>query len=229
VTKHAYGVPTSFSTEYGTSGPVVAFNAEYDALPGIGHACGHNLIATTSIASFLGLASYLKESKSRGRVRLIGTPAEEGGGGKLKLIDAGAYDDVDACLMIHPLPGDPKNSGAGGQAYWMSLANHKFSVIYSGKSAHAAMAPWEGVNALDAVVLAYNGISVLRQQIKPYERIHSVISQGGERPNVVPDKGRLEYYIRSRTLKEADELKERAMGCFEGAAFATGCKVEYEM
>ena len=111
----------------------------------------------------------------------------------------------------------------------MSLANHKFSVIYTGKAAHAALAPWEGVNALDAVVLAYNGISVLRQQIKPYERIHGVIAEGGKRPNVIPESGRLDYYIRSRTLKEADELKRRALRCFEGAAMATGCNVEYEL
>jgi amidohydrolase len=228
VTEHAYGVSTSFCAEYGSGGRVVAFNAEYDALPGIGHACGHNLIATASIAAFLGLASAMKQDKVPGRVRLIGTPAEEGGGGKLKLIDAGAYDDVDACLMIHPLPGD-KKTGAGGQAYWTCLANHKFSVIYQGKSAHAAMAPWQGINALDAVVQAYNGISALRQQIKPYERIHGVISDGGKRPNVIPSSGRLEYYIRSATLKEADELKARALKCFEGAAIATGCTVEYEL
>jgi len=225
---HSDNLPTSFTFEYGYGGRVVAFNAEYDALPGIGHACGHNLIATAAIAAFLGLASAIKAFKLPGRVRLIGTPAEEGGGGKLKLLEAGAYDDVDACLMVHPLPGDAE-TGAGGQAYWMSLANHKFGVIYTGRTAHAAMAPWEGVNALDAVVLAYNGISVLRQQIKPYERIHGIISDGGKRPNVIPEGGRLEYYIRSRTLKEATELKERALRCFEGAAMATGCSVEYEM
>ncbi|KKK25669.1 hypothetical protein ARAM_003711 [Aspergillus rambellii] len=227
VTKHAYGLETSFLVEYGTGGRVVAFNAEYDALPGIGHACGHNLIAMMSIGAFLGVAKMLKESGIKGRVRLVGTPAEEGGGGKLKLIDAGAYQDVDACLMVHPGPlnGCP---GFTGDAYMPTIANHKFSIHFTGRSAHAAVAPWEGINALDAVVLAYNGISMLRQQIMPAERIHSVISEGGKRPNIIPEHASLEYYIRSPTLKSADALMSRALKCFEGAALQTGCTMKFE-
>lgn len=226
IEKHVYSLPTSFSVEYGSGGRVVTFNAEYDALPDIGHACGHNLIATASIGAFLGTAAALKKYKVPGRVRLLGTPAEEGGGGKVKLIDAGAYKDVDACLMVHPAPGD--ETGAGGNAHGLSLANTKFRVHYTGKPAHAAVAPWEGVNALDAVVLAYNGISALRQQIRPYERIHGVISEGGARPNIITARASLDYYIRSTTLEEARKLRARAKGCFDGAAMQTGCTVEYE-
>ncbi|TGO68938.1 hypothetical protein BOTNAR_0017g00010 [Botryotinia narcissicola] len=126
VTTGAYGVPTAFSAEYGSGGRLVVYNAEYDALPDIGHACGHNLIATASIASFLGLAAAIKENNIPGRVRLLGTPAEEGGGGKLKLIDAGAYKDVDACMMVHPSTRDPSH-GLVGSAYSTTLANHKIN------------------------------------------------------------------------------------------------------
>ncbi|KAJ6086827.1 amidohydrolase [Penicillium canescens] len=229
VTKHAYGLQTSFVAEYGSGGRVVAFNAEYDALPEIGHACGHNLIATSSIGAFLGVAAAIKESKLPGRVRLIGTPAEEGGGGKLHIIDAGAYEDVDACLMVHPAAHKRFPDGVMGVAYASSSANTKFTAQFIGKPAHAASAPWQGVNALDAVCLAYNGVSMLRQQIQPYERIHGVIVEGGTRPNVVTASTSVEYYCRSKTLMEAKALKERIIKCFEGAAIATGCSVKYEI
>ncbi|OBT50787.1 hypothetical protein VE04_09311 [Pseudogymnoascus sp. 24MN13] len=237
VTPHAFGVATSFSCEVGTGGRVVVYNAEYDALPGIGHACGHNLIATSSIASFLGLAAALKASNLPGRVRLYGTPAEEGGGGKLKLIDAGAYKDVDACLMVHPGPPRPapkSHDGHGccvptGLSYGTSLANKKFNVTYTGRPAHAAMAPYQGRNALDAVVLSYNGVSMLRQQTRPYDRIHSVILDGGKVPNVITSFTKSEYYVRSATLKEATALEKRVKACLDGAATATGCEIEYEV
>ena len=228
VTRHAYGIPTAFTAEYGSGERVVGINAEYDALPGIGHACGHNLIAEAGIASFLGLAAALRESSFPGRVRLIGTPAEEGGGGKLKLIDAGAYQDVSVCMMVHPYSFE-RCPGFTGDSFMPTIANHKFTIRYTGKEAHGAMAPWQGVNALDAVVLAYNAISVLRQQIKPYERIHGVIVNGGTRPNVISAHTETCYYIRSRTLQEAEELKARAMQCFKGAAIATGCTMTYEV
>ncbi|ESZ90663.1 hypothetical protein SBOR_8943 [Sclerotinia borealis F-4128] len=227
VTTGAYGIPTAFSAQFGSGGRLVTYNAEYDALPDIGHACGHNLIATSSIGAFLGLASALQEQRVPGRVRLLGTPAEEGGGGKLKLIDAGAYKDVDACMMVHPYMRDPSD-GLVGSAYSTTPANHKFKIHYTGNPSHAAMAPWEGINALDAVVLAYNAINALRQQIKPYERINGIIESGGIRPNIITASAGLVYYIRSATLKEADDLKARTMKCFEGAAIATGCTVEFE-
>lgn len=217
----------------GKGGRVVAFNAEYDALPGIGHACGHNLIATSSIASFLATCetvNALYADEIGYSVRLLGTPAEEGGGGKLHLIDAGAYNDVDACFMVHPFPvlsGAPhllSSSSCSGQY----LANDKVKVTFTGKPAHASAAPWEGVNALDAVVAAYVNISMLRQQILPTQKIHGVVLRGGERPNVIPASTTLDYYIRSETTKELKLLTERVLKCFEAAATATGCTVEYE-
>lgn len=229
VTKHAYGLQTSFVAEYGSGGRVVAFNAEYDALPKIGHACGHNLIATASIGAFLGVAAALKELKLPGRVRLIGTPAEEEGGGKLHIIEAGAYEAVDACLMVHPAAHKRFPDGVTGVAYCKSSANVKFRAHFIGKPAHAATAPWQGINALDAVCLAYNGVSMLRQQIQSYERIHGVIVEGGTRPNVITASASVDYYCRSTTLDEAEALKDRVIKCFDGAATATGCSVEYEM
>ncbi|KAF7559315.1 hypothetical protein G7046_g4833 [Stylonectria norvegica] len=198
VTCHAHGISTAFTVEYGSGERVIGINAEYDALPGIGHACGHNLIAEAGIATFLGLVAILRESSTPGRVRLIGTPAEEGGGGKLKLINAGAYEDVSICMMVHPYPLD-KFPGFSGDAYALSLGNHKFT------------------------------INALRQQIKPYERMHGVIVSGGTRTNVIIAYTEICYYIRSRTLQEADDLKPRAMKCFEGAAMATGCAMTYEV
>ncbi|KAK4226389.1 putative aminoacylase 1-like protein [Podospora fimiseda] len=188
MTPHAYDLDTSFEAEFGSGGRLVVFNAEYDALPGIGHAW---------------------------RVRLLGTPAEEGGGGKLKLIKAGAYKDVSACLMVHQGPGNKLPSPLRGASYVHILANE----------AHASTAPWEGVNALDAVCLSYNAISMLRQQIHPNEHIHGIIRSAGDRPNVTPANCCVEYYIRSPTRKKALALWERVLKCFEGAALATGCSL----
>ncbi|KAE8313103.1 hypothetical protein BDV41DRAFT_588422 [Aspergillus transmontanensis] len=228
VTKHAYGLATAFVAEYGSGGRVVAFNAEYDALPGIGHACGHNLIATSSIGAFLGVVAALKASTRPGRVRLIGTPAEEDGGGKINLIDAGAYEDVDACLMVHPAAHKRFPDGVTGVSYVTSNAIVKFRARFTGKPAHAAGAPWQGINALDAVCLSYNGVSMLRQQIQPHERIHGVIVEGGTKPNVITASGTVDYFVRSTSLEEAEALKDRVIKCFDGAAIATGCSVEYE-
>ncbi len=232
VTPHAYGVPTSFLAEYGSGGRLVVFNAEYDALPGIGHACGHNLIATASFAAFLGTVAALKAAGNPpGRVQLLGTPAEEGGGGKLKLIDAGAYKGVDACLMVHPAPAVGAMTGQSlvrEVAQVRMLANVKYRVFFTGREAHAAMAPWQGVNALDAVCLSYNGISMLRQQMRPVERVHGVFREAGTRPNVTPAHTAVEYYVRSDTRANAEALWRRVRACFDGAATATGCTVEYE-
>lgn len=232
VTEHAYGLDTSLSAEYGSGGRVVTFNCEYDALPGIGHACGHNLIAIGSIAGFLGTVAALKKAGIPGRVRLLGTPAEEGGGGKIKLIKAGAYKDVDASLMTHPMSASVMTTPRGissGIPFGTCVASIKFKGTFTGKPAHGALMPHEGVNALDAAVLAYNGISALRQQIKPYERIGGVILEGGEAPNVITPRSVLSYNVRSATIKEAHELHTRALRCFEGAAIQTGCKVEFDL
>jgi amidohydrolase len=164
-------------------------------------------------------------------VRLLGTPAEESGGGKVKLIEAGAYKDVDACLMVHPVPMSPNRPDVHGVATVVEggyLANDKVKVTYTGKPSHAAAAPWEGINALDAVVSAYVNISLLRQQILPSQKIHGVIVNGGARPNIIPMSASVDYYIRSPTKKTLKALTEKVVQCFEAAATATGCKVEYE-
>ncbi|KAJ5630797.1 uncharacterized protein N7484_010897 [Penicillium longicatenatum] len=238
VTRKAYGVETALEVKYsyGTGGRTVAFNAEYDALPGIGHACGHNLIATSSIAAFIATCEAMKAqaqalSVPGFTVRLLGTPAEESGGGKVKLIDGGAYTDVDACLMVHPVPMAPGNPALCGMATVVEggfLANDKVQVTFTGKPAHAAAAPWEGINALDAVVSAYVSISMLRQQILPSQKIHGVITEGGTRPNIIPMSATVDYYIRSPTKKTLKPLTEKVINCFEAAATATGCKVSYK-
>jgi amidohydrolase len=163
-------------------------------------------------------------------VRALGTPAEEGGGGKIKLIDAGAYSGVDACLMTHPMAGTmfPTKKDVAGIAYGTSVASAKFRAVFSGRTAHAAAAPHEGVNALDAAVLAYNGISMLRQQILPAQRIHGIILEGGEKANVIPSRALMDYNVRGATLKETKVLQERVVNCFKGAAVATGCEVVFE-
>ncbi|KAL2794036.1 hypothetical protein BJX66DRAFT_351457 [Aspergillus keveii] len=228
-TPSAYGVPTAFVTEYGSGGRVVAFNAEYDALPDIGHACGHNLVGTASLAAFLGVVAALKESGIPGRVRLIGTPAEENLGGKAHLVRGGAFKDVDACLMTHPGPRGVFNQAPKtGNAYSTSLSMDKFIVSYSGKPAHAAMAPYQGVNALDAANLAYNAISMLRQQIKEHERIHFIIKHGGDAPNIIPIATKVDAQVRSGARSEIRALKARVLKCFEGAAVATGCTMKVE-
>lgn len=230
VTPHAYGLETSFVSEYGEGGRLVSFNVEYDALPGIGHACGHNLIATGSIAAFLGLVAAMKKHPVPGRVRLLGTPAEEGGGGKVKLIKAGAYEGVHASLMTHPVAGTTfgkMDKGITGISYGTCVASTKFRATFTGKPAHAAAAPHEGINALDAAVLAYSGVSMLRQQIKPEQRIQGVIVEGGARANIITPLSILDYNVRGATLRDTRELQQRVVKCFEGAAIATGCDVEF--
>ncbi|KAL4945110.1 hypothetical protein BDV06DRAFT_219641 [Aspergillus oleicola] len=242
VRRHAHGLETAFEIEYkhGAShispGRTLTFNAEYDALPEIGHACGHNLIATSSIAAFIATVEALKAAAPEGlnyTVRLLGTPAEEGGGGKIRLLQEKAYDDVDACLMIHPT----SNSVASERPDLLSLAKapeggflacDKVRVTFTGKPAHAAAAPWDGVNALDAVVAAYVNISLLRQQILPSQRVHGVIAHGGDRSNIIPWSATVDYSIRSPTMATLKPLTERVVKCFEAAAMATGCKVEFE-
>ncbi|KAI1416448.1 hypothetical protein F5Y13DRAFT_153971 [Hypoxylon sp. FL1857] len=231
VKRSTYGLATSFEAEVGSSGPLVVICAEYDALPRIGHACGHNLIATSSIAAFLGAAVALKQSGAAGRLRILGTPAEEGGGGKAKLIDAGAFkDDISAAIMAHPMCGHQLSNESGaysGLAAMKMIASHKFRTEFHGKTAHAANEPWNGVNALDAAVAAYSSVGLLRQQMKPDERVHAVIEDGGTVPNVIPEYTRMNWNVRSPTISEADKLLTRVKACIEAAATATGCEVNY--
>ncbi|KJZ75223.1 hypothetical protein HIM_05417 [Hirsutella minnesotensis 3608] len=229
VTHHAYGLETSFEASTGDGGRQVVFCCEYDALPKIGHGCGHNLIAISSLGAFLGAARVLRELKIPGRLRILGTPAEEGGGGKAILLDRGAFkpaEDIAAAIMAHPMPQhslDPSGSEYSGLAGLLFLASHKFHVEFNGKPSHAAGEPWNGVNALDAAVAAYNNIAILRQQIRPDERIHAIIEEGGLAPNVIPDYTRMHWGVRAPTIKRSELLFERVKKCIEAAALATGC------
>ncbi|KAH2098526.1 hypothetical protein KXW65_001798 [Aspergillus fumigatus] len=197
VTRHAYGLDTSFEATCGSGGPLINFNAEYDALPGIGHACGHNLITTSSVAAFLALSALLKKYGIPGRAQLLGTPAEENGGGKRKLIEKGAYNGVDISLMAHA---GPKKLFPGvdsdGIAGVLMNARKEIHCEFTGKSAHAGGNPWDGINALDALVSAYNNVSVLRQQMQPDERVHVAFTETPTVANVIPERTKAFWQVR---------------------------------
>jgi amidohydrolase len=212
-----HGLETAFSAEIGPpSAPCVALLAEYDALPGIGHACGHNLIATAAVGAALALASL--GPRLPGRVRVLGTPAEEHGCGKELLARRGAFEGVDAALMVHP---------AGVNLVTMPcIAMAELEVVFRGHSAHAAAMPERGVNALDAMMLAYQGIAALRQHIRPSERIHGIVTDGGQAPNVVPERSAGRFYVRAADFDDLAPLKARVEACFRAGALATGCELE---
>jgi amidohydrolase len=213
------GVETAFTAkpaDQAAALPSIAFLAEYDALPKIGHGCGHNLIAPASIGAFIAL--HRAWPARPGNVQLIGTPAEEGGGGKARLADAGVFEGVDFALMFHP--------GHANRLGGNSLGRIKAQVEFFGQTAHAAAAPEKGINALDAMVGAYNNISFMRQQMPEIGRIHGVITSGGDAPNVIPDYTAGLFYIRSRERDYLKELFSRFEACCNGAAQATGCSVK---
>lgn len=215
----AYGVPTAARAVVGTGAPRVAVVAEYDALPGIGHACGHNVIAASSAGAFLALADLLSGPNApAGAIELVGTPAEEGGGGKQRVLDAGGFDDVDFAIMVHPGNLDL----AGGR----SLGFRQVAATYHGLAAHASTAPHLGVNALDAVVTAYSGIAQLRQHILPSDRVHGIITDGGQAPNIVPAKASAVFYVRSAELDTLAELHARVDAILRAAAVSTGTRAE---
>lgn len=213
----AYGLETAFEANAGSEGPRVVICAEYDALPEVGHACGHNIIATSSAGAGVALAGLTEDLGIR--VTVLGTPAEEGGGGKIELIEAGAFEDAAASMLIHPSPrnlADPRLLAADG-----------ILVEFHGKTAHAAATPDQGRNALDAFVQAYNNISTLRQQFEPGDRVHGIIESGGAAANVIPDYTRSNWIVRAETAARFDELHAKVIACFDAAAVATGCTVEY--
>jgi amidohydrolase len=212
----AYGLETAFAARLGSRGPEVIICAELDALPGVGHACGHNLISTSAIGAGLALASLVEELGCR--ITILGTPAEEKIGGKVDLIDAGAFAGAAAAMMVHPADEDTLDPP--------HLAVDHLVVEFHGKTAHAAASPWEGRNALDAFVLAYTNISALRQHIYPTDKTHCIITHGGEAPNIIPDYTRSEWYVRSITKARLEVFTGRVMDCFRAAAAATGCTVE---
>lgn len=221
--RHGFGVevgvadtPTAFvATRRNGTGPTVAFLAEYDALRGLGHACGHNLIATASTGAGIALAEAL--DRLRGRVLVIGTPAEEGGGGKIRLINAGIFQEVDAAMMFHP---DTRT-----QVLHWALAVTHMHFEFIGRAAHASGDPEKGINALDAFVLAYNGISLLRQQTKEGARLHGFLKEGGTAPNIIPERTSGEFLVRAREQEYMEELVQKVKNVFQAAALATGCSL----
>jgi len=199
-------------------GPTVAFLAEYDALPGLGHACGHNLIGTSAVGAGLAIKTVLPGLA--GTIQVIGTPAEEGGGGKAIMVGGGVFDAVDAAMMVHP-----SSQNITRRA---SLASYKISIEFFGKPAHAAAKPDEGVNALEAMILTFNGINALRQHLRDDARIHGIITHGGEAPNIVPDYTAARFYVRAADTSYCAEVLEKVRACAEGAAQATGTRLEFK-
>jgi amidohydrolase len=216
VERHAHGLDTAFVARAGTSGPTIAVLCEYDALPGIGHACGHNIIATAGLGAGLAAASMAEELG--GRVVVIGTPAEEGGGGKILLARRGAFEGVDAAMMVHPAGYDLSRMDV--------IAVQELTATYTGRAAHAAAFPHKGRNALDGAVLGYLNVAALRQHIRPTERVHGIFTIGGDKPNIVPALAETHWMVRSPSIRTLGPLKERVAACLEAGAVAAGCEVE---
>lgn len=221
VERGACGIDTAFIATAGrpdAAGPTVAVLCEYDALPGIGHGCGHNIIAAAGLGAALGALGVVDELN--GRLVVMGTPAEEGGGGKVAMIDAGAFQGIDAALMVHPADTDL-------DAFWV-IAIQELVVEFHGVAAHAAAAPDRGRNALDAAVLGYMNVAALRQHIAPSERIHGIFTHGGDKPNIVPDHASMQWYVRSGNRESLEALKERVVTALQAGAMAAGCEMTYD-
>lgn len=216
VQKAVLDLPTAFLGVYKSEkpGPTVAFLCEYDALPDIGHACGHHLIATMGLAAAVGLKAVIDEIG--GTIRVYGTPAEETKGAKVDMAAAGLFDDVDFALMAHPYNAYERSG--------TSLAMDAILFEYFGKAAHAAASPHEGVNALDAVIQLFNAVNALRQQLRSHARVHGIITDGGKAPNIIPDYAAAHFYVRANDRPYTDEVVGKILQCAEGAALATGCR-----
>jgi amidohydrolase len=210
-------LPTAWSARVGSGPLVIALCAEYDALPGVGHACGHNIIAAASAGAGLALAPFADDLGLT--VVVLGTPAEEGGGGKILMLERGAFEGVHAAMMVHPWP----NERLGARC----LAVDHFDVTFSGREAHASAAPWEGVNALDALTVSQVAIGLLRQHLRPGDQVHGVVRHGGEAANVVPASTTGRYMCRAETLDDLSALRLRIRACFEAGALATGATVSF--
>lgn len=221
VVRGAHDLPTSLRAESRTGGTAFAIVAEYDALPGVGHACGHNVIAAIAVGAFLAASA-----ETDGRVVFIGAPAEEAGGGKELILRAGGFDDVSAAGMVHPAAGDHVSPVYDGS---VTSGVRRVRVTYRGRAAHAALSPYLGLNALDAVVTAYQSIAQLRQHILPVDRIHGVITDGGAAANVVPERAAAEFLVRSADIDTLDALMDRVVDILEAAARATGTAAEIEL
>ena len=211
-------LPTAFTADYGSGDLTIGICAEYDALPEIGHACGHNVIASAAAGAAIALAAVADDYGFQ--VKVLGTPAEEGGGGKILMLERGAFDDVTVAMMVHPAPADIADPAFSSQA------NSHFAVTFHGKSSHAAAAPALGVNAADAAVLAQVAIGLLRQQVRDDFRIAAIVREGGLRTNIIPERTVVECEVRTGTAEELVVLKERVLNCFRGAALATGTTMD---
>jgi amidohydrolase len=210
------GMDTAFVATYGEGEPVVGIIAEYDALPKIGHACGHNLIGTWAIGAGIALRRAMPDVK--GTIKVIGSPAEEGGGGKVLQAEAGIFDGLDAAMMMHPRDHTYLDRG--------SLAVTPFEIEFFGKPAHAASSPESGVNALDAVIQVFNSINALRQSFKEGTRVHGVITHGGDAANVIPEYTAASILVRADNQEYLDELNEKFRNIVNAAALATGCELK---
>ena len=219
VTAPAGGLETAFVARWRgrQSGPVIAYAGEYDALPEVGHGCGHNLMCSSSAGAAIAATRVLGRDFA-GEIRFIGTPAEEAGNGKVHLIDAGLFADVDVCLQIHP---SDSNS-----AEVLALAITEVGVTFRGKTAHASGDPWLGKNALDAIVLLYTMVAQWRQHLKHGERVHGIITHGGAAPNIIPDLTSGRWFLRTPIDADLDAMIERFRSMADAAALATGCSVE---
>lgn len=209
-------LPTAFSASAGAGPLTVAICAEYDALPEIGHACGHNVIAASAVGAAIGLAELADDLGIC--VRVLGTPAEEGGGGKILMLERGGFDGVNAALMVHPAPSENDRMSC--------LAVSHFDIRFTGKEAHASSYPERGVNALDAVTVAQVAIGLLRQHAAPHDQVHGIITNGGAAPNIVPGLAVAKFYVRAETLEALKAWEPRVMRCFEAGALATGASLE---
>ncbi len=217
VEKCVAGLPTAFRATYGQGSPRIALLAEYDALPEIGHGCGHNIIAASAVGA--AIATRLAVDNLGGSVVVLGTPGEEVLGGKIDMVKAGIFEEVDVAMMVHP---DTHNL-----VTTQALACISLDVEFFGKSAHAAAQPYEGINALEALILAFNCINSLRQHIKEEARIHGIITDGGEAPNIVPAHSAAKFLVRAPDNSYLGELKQKVLNCFKGASLASGARLEY--
>ena len=216
VERSAFDLDTAFIARSGATGPHIAVICEYDALPEIGHACGHNVIAAAGLGA--GLAAAALAEELGGRISIIGTPAEEGGGGKCYMLERGAFDGVSAAMMVHPANHELTTMSA--------IAVEQLEVTYSGQSAHASASPHKGRNALDGAVLGYMNVAALRQHIRPDERIHGIFTRAGDKPNIVPHEAAAEWYVRSPKLDSLAELRQRVVACLEAGATAAGVDIQ---
>lgn len=212
-------LPTAFRGTHGSGGPTIAIICEYDALPGVGHGCGHNIIGTASAAAGVAVRDLMGELG--GTLHVIGTPAEEAAGGKVYMAARGAFDDLDCAMMVHP--------GNRDTAVAYALSCLELEVEFDGKEAHAAARPEAGLNALDAMVAAFVNLGLLRQQLRDSARVHGIITDGGQAVNVIPNHTAAKLLVRTEDDDYMDSaLKPKVLACFEGAAAATGCKLAYK-